>query len=150
MSTIAFILIIASLVQFVEIVLKKFIPALYKSLGVYLPLITTNCIVLAVTIANIETVNLSYGFLRAILYALGSGLGFLLALLAMALIREPLGAGTITLVAGKPIEIPFNYFPDDDPAKPPIVSWRAHANLLFSNWLNYFVYQSTPYDIKNI
>ena len=54
------------------------------------------------------------------------------------------------LSQGKPIEIPFNYFPDDDPAKPPIVSWRAHANLLFSNWLNYFVYQSTPYDIKNI
>ena len=51
---------------------------------------------------------------------------------------------------GKPIEIPFNYFPDDDPTKPPMVSWRAHANLLFSNWLNYFVYQSTPYDIKKI
>ena len=54
------------------------------------------------------------------------------------------------LSQGKPIDIPFNYFPGDDPTKPPIVSWRAHANLLFSNWLNYFVYQSTPYDIKNI
>ncbi|MBR2023246.1 MAG: homoserine O-succinyltransferase [Clostridia bacterium] len=54
------------------------------------------------------------------------------------------------LSQGKPIEIPYNYFPNDDPTKPPIVSWRAHANLLFSNWLNYFVYQSTPYDIKNI
>ncbi len=51
---------------------------------------------------------------------------------------------------GKPIEIPVNYFPNDDPTKPPMVSWRAHANLLFSNWLNYFVYQSTPYDINNI
>ena len=54
------------------------------------------------------------------------------------------------LAQGKPIQIPENYFPDDDPKKPPIVSWRAHANLLFSNWLNYFVYQSTPYDIKQV
>jgi homoserine O-succinyltransferase len=54
------------------------------------------------------------------------------------------------LSQGKPIEIPYNYFPNNDPSKPPIVTWRAHANLLFSNWLNYFVYQSTPYDIKNI
>ena len=51
---------------------------------------------------------------------------------------------------GLPIEIPINYFPDDDPTKEPIVSWRAHANLLFSNWLNYFVYQTTPYDIDTI
>ncbi len=51
---------------------------------------------------------------------------------------------------GKPIKIPENYFPDDDPAKPPIVSWRAHANLIYSNWLNYFVYQTTPYDIKSV
>lgn len=51
---------------------------------------------------------------------------------------------------GKEIKIPENYYPNDDPTKPPIVSWRAHANLLFSNWLNYFVYQSTPYDIKQV
>ena len=51
---------------------------------------------------------------------------------------------------GKEIIIPENYYPSDDPTKPPIVSWRAHANLLFSNWLNYFVYQSTPYDIKKV
>ncbi len=51
---------------------------------------------------------------------------------------------------GKPIEIPVNYFPDDDPTKPPLVTWRSHANLLYSNWLNYFVYQTTPYDIKKI
>jgi len=51
---------------------------------------------------------------------------------------------------GKPIEIPKNYFPDDNAKKSPIVSWRSHANLLFSNWLNYFVYQTTPYDIKKI
>jgi homoserine O-succinyltransferase len=51
---------------------------------------------------------------------------------------------------GKPISIPKNYFPGDDPKKAPIVSWRSCANLLFSNWLNYFVYQTTPYDIKKV
>ena len=51
---------------------------------------------------------------------------------------------------GKPIEIPKNYFPDDDPTKDPVVSWRSHANLLYTNWLNYFVYQTTPYDISEI
>jgi homoserine O-succinyltransferase len=51
---------------------------------------------------------------------------------------------------GKPINIPENYYPDDDPTKEPIVSWRAHANLIYSNWLNYFVYQTTPYDIKEV
>jgi homoserine O-succinyltransferase len=51
---------------------------------------------------------------------------------------------------GRPIKIPKNYFPSDNPKKAPIVSWRAHANLLFSNWLNYFVYQITPYDIDTI
>ncbi len=51
---------------------------------------------------------------------------------------------------GLEIKVPINYFPDDDPTKAPIVKWRAHANLLYSNWLNYFVYQTTPYDIKTI
>lgn len=51
---------------------------------------------------------------------------------------------------GKPIEVPKNYFPNDDVKKAPIVSWRSHANLLYSNWLNYFVYQTTPYDISEI
>ena len=51
---------------------------------------------------------------------------------------------------GKPIEIPKNYFPNDNPEKPPLVTWRSHANLLYSNWLNYFVYQTTPYDINEI
>jgi len=54
------------------------------------------------------------------------------------------------LSQGKPIEIPVHYFPDDDPSQPPLVTWRAHAHLLFSNWLNYFVYQSTPYDIGQV
>ena len=52
--------------------------------------------------------------------------------------------------AGKPIEIPKNYFPDDDETKEPMNTWRSHANLLYSNWLNYFVYQTTPYDIGSI
>ena len=54
------------------------------------------------------------------------------------------------LSLGKPISIPENYFPEDDPEREPLVSWRAHANLLFSNWLNYFVYQTTPYDISSL
>ena len=52
--------------------------------------------------------------------------------------------------AGLPIRPPKNYFPDDDDTKPPLVTWRAHANLLYSNWLNYFVYQTTPYDLKDL
>ena len=51
---------------------------------------------------------------------------------------------------GKPIHVPENYYPDDDDTQEPIVRWRGHANLLFSNWLNYFVYQTTPYDIMNV
>ena len=51
---------------------------------------------------------------------------------------------------GLPIEIPYNYFPNDDDSKPPMVTWRAHANLLFCNWLNYFVYQTTPFNIDEI
>jgi homoserine O-succinyltransferase len=51
---------------------------------------------------------------------------------------------------GLPIEIPCNYFPEDDPSRPPLVRWRGHANLLFANWLNYHVYQVTPYNIKQI
>ncbi len=51
---------------------------------------------------------------------------------------------------GLPIRVPENYYPDDDDTQPPLVRWRSHANLLFSNWLNYFVYQTTPYDIRSI
>ncbi|MBE7077233.1 MAG: homoserine O-succinyltransferase [Clostridiales bacterium] len=54
------------------------------------------------------------------------------------------------LAQGKPISVPENYFVNNDPNLPPLVSWRGHANLLFSNWLNYFVYQSTPYDLKKV
>ena len=52
--------------------------------------------------------------------------------------------------AGKPVDVPFNYFPDDDPTKDPIVTWRSHANLLYTNWLNYFVYQTTPYHLDEL
>ena len=52
--------------------------------------------------------------------------------------------------AGLPIHVPENYFPNDDDTQPPLVSWRSHANLLYLNWLNYFVYQATPYDIQAI
>ena len=85
LQTIVFILVIAALVQFVEIVLKKFLPALHKSLGVYLPLITTNCAVLGVTINNITD---GYNFLQSIVSSLGCGLGFLLAMVIFAGVRE--------------------------------------------------------------
>ena len=85
LQTIVFILVIAALVQFVEIVLKKFIPALHKSLGVYLPLITTNCAVLGVTINNISD---GYNFLESMVSSLGVGLGFLLAMVLFAGVRS--------------------------------------------------------------
>ncbi len=85
LQTIVFILVIAALVQFVEIVLKKFIPALHKSLGVYLPLITTNCAVLGVTINNITD---GYNFLESMVSSLGVGLGFLLAMVLFAGVRS--------------------------------------------------------------
>lgn len=87
LQTIVFILVIATLVQFVEIVLKKYIPALHKSLGVYLPLITTNCAVLGVTINNITD---GYDFVESIFSALGCGLGFLLAMILFAGVRSVL------------------------------------------------------------
>ena len=85
MQTIIFILTIAALVQFTEIVLKKFIPSLHKSLGVYLPLITTNCAVLGVTINNISD---EYGFVESVVSSLGAGLGFLLAMVIFAGVRS--------------------------------------------------------------
>ena len=85
LQTIAFILIIAALVQFVEIVMKKFIPALHRSLGIYLPRITTNCAVLGVTINNITD---GYGFLESMVSSLGVGLGFLLAMVLFAGVRS--------------------------------------------------------------
>ena len=85
LQTIVFILVIAALVQFVEIALKKFIPALHKSLGVYLPLITTNCAVLGVTLNNITD---GYNFIESMMSSLGVGLGFLLAMVLFAGVRS--------------------------------------------------------------
>ena len=85
LQTIVFILVIAALVQFVEIVLKRFIPALHKSLGVYLPLITTNCAVLGVALNNITD---GYGFVESMFSSLGVGLGFLLAMVLFAGVRS--------------------------------------------------------------
>ncbi len=85
LQTIVFILVIAALVQLVEIVLKRYVPALHKSLGVYLPLITTNCAVLGVTILNIDE---GYTFLEAMVNSLGSGLGFFLAMVMFSGVRS--------------------------------------------------------------
>ena len=87
MQTIIFILVIAALVQLVEIILKRYIPSLHKALGVYLPLITTNCAVLGVTINNI---NDGYNFLESMVSSLGCGLGFLLAMVLFAGVRSRL------------------------------------------------------------
>ena len=113
LQTIVFILVIAALVQFVEIVLKKFIPALHKSLGVYLPLITTNCAVLGVAINNITD---GYNFLESMFSSLGVGVGFLLAMVLFAGVRsrienspapECMKGLPITLVAASIVSLAF-------------------------------------------
>ena len=113
LQTIVFILVIAALVQFVEIVLKKFIPALHKSLGVYLPLITTNCAVLGVAINNITD---EYNFIESMVSSLGVGLGFLLAMVLFAGVRsriencpapECVKGLPITLVAASIVSLAF-------------------------------------------
>lgn len=113
LQTIVFILVIAALVQFVEIVIKKFIPALYKSLGVYLPLITTNCAVLGVTINNITD---GYNFIESMFSSLGVGLGFLLAMVLFAGVRlriencpspESIKGLPVTLIAASIVSLAF-------------------------------------------
>ncbi len=91
LQTIVFILVIASLVQFVEMVLKKFIPSLHKSLGVFLPLITTNCAVLGVCINNIDE---GYGYGYALINSVGAGIGFLLAMVIFSGMRSKLEGNT--------------------------------------------------------
>ena len=93
LQTIAFILIIAGLVQFVEMFMKKSMPALYSALGIYLPLITTNCAVLGVTLLNVQ--NYPDSFLFTLLYGIFAALGFTLAMLLMAGIRESLDEESI-------------------------------------------------------
>lgn len=113
MQTIVFILVIAALVQMIEILLKKFIPALHKGLGVYLPLITTNCAVLGVTINNISD---GYGFVEALVSSLGCGLGFMLAMVLFSGIRSRIDESAIpesfrglacTLIAASFISLAF-------------------------------------------
>ena len=87
MQTVAFILVIASLVQFIEMFLQKSMPTLYTALGVYLPLITTNCAVLGVALLNIQN---NYNFIESVVYGVTGGLGFLLAIVLFASIRERL------------------------------------------------------------
>ena len=87
MQTVAFILVIASLVQFIEMFLQKARPALYTALGVYLPLITTNCAVLGVVLLNVQN---GYNFIESVVYGITGGLGFLLAIVLFASIRERL------------------------------------------------------------
>ena len=116
LQTIVFILVIAALVQFVEIILKKFIPALYKSLGVYLPLITTNCAVLGVAINNITD---GYDFVESMFSSLGVGLGFLFAMVLFAGVRGRIESSNtpkamqglpITLVAASIVSLAFYGF----------------------------------------
>ena len=87
LQTIVFILVIAALVQLVEIVLKKYIPSLYNALGIYLPLITTNCAVLGVVLINVEN---NYNFGQSMMRSLGGGLGVMLAMVMFAGVRERL------------------------------------------------------------
>ena len=116
MQTIVFIVIIASLVQMLEIVLKKFIPSLHAGLGVYLPLITTNCAVLGVAINNI---NDGYTFLESMVSSLGVGIGFLLAMVLFSGVRsridetkvpKPFRGVAITLVAASFLSLAFMGF----------------------------------------
>lgn len=92
LNTIVFILVIAALVQFVEMVLKKMMPALYKSLGVYLPLITTNCAVLGVALLSVQN---DYTILESVINGIGASIGFFLAIVLMAGIREKLETSNI-------------------------------------------------------
>ena len=85
MQTVAFILVIAALVQFIEMFLKKSMPALYTALGIYLPLITTNCAVLGVALLNVQN---EYNFIASVTYGVTGGLGFLLAIYLFATVRE--------------------------------------------------------------
>ena len=116
LQTIVFILIIAALVQLVEITLKKYVPALYSALGVYLPLITTNCAVLGVTILNIDN---SYNFGQAMINSVGAGLGFLLAMVMFAGVRQRMEGANIpksfegipvTLIAASIVSVAFMGF----------------------------------------
>lgn len=121
LQTIVFILVIAALVQLVEIVLKKYIPSLYQSLGIYLPLITTNCAVLGVVLLNVGPVvmlgqDMQYSYLKSIVNSIGAGVGFMLAMFLFSGVRERLESADIpkalkglpiTLVAASLVSLSF-------------------------------------------
>ena len=116
LRTITFILVIASLVQLVEIVLKKYIPGLYSSLGVYLPLITTNCAILGVALLNVES---GYNFVESLVGSLGAGVGFMLAMVIFTGVRSRVEQANppkswkglpITLVAAALVALSFTGF----------------------------------------
>ncbi|MBQ8568706.1 MAG: RnfABCDGE type electron transport complex subunit A [Oscillospiraceae bacterium] len=116
MKTIAFILIIALFVQLIEMILKKKIPSLYNSLGVYLPLITTNCAVLGATILNIDS---EFTFIESVVNALGGGLGFTLSLIIFSGVRSRVNSADIpetfkgipaTLIAASIVSVSFMGF----------------------------------------
>ena len=116
LKTIAFILIIALFVQLVEMILKKKVPSLYKSLGVYLPLITTNCAVLGVTILNVDN---SYNLIQSVVNSAGAGLGFTLALIIFSGVRSRVNTANIpetfkgipsTLIAASIVSVSFMGF----------------------------------------
>ena len=116
LKTIAFILIIALFVQIVEMILKKKVPSLYKSLGVYLPLITTNCAVLGVTILNVDN---SYNLIQSVVNSAGAGLGFTLALIIFSGVRSRVNTANIpetfkgipsTLIAASIVSVSFMGF----------------------------------------
>ena len=126
LQTIVFILVIAVLVQLIEIVLKKYVPALYQSLGVYLPLITTNCCVLAVTIlvvddygADVATLGFAAAYIEALVCAVGAGVGFMLAMVMFSGVRKrveacdppaPFKGLPITLIAAAITSLSFMGF----------------------------------------
>lgn len=116
LKTIAFIIVIASLVQFIEMFLQKSLPALYSALGIYLPLITTNCAVLGVALLNITN---EYNFLFTVVYGFMAGVGFLLAIVLLSLVRErieycdipePFRGFPIALIASGLLSIAFMGF----------------------------------------
>lgn len=117
LKTIAFIIVIASLVQFIEMFLQKSLPSLYSALGIYLPLITTNCAVLGVALLNITN---EYNFLFSVVYGFTAGVGFLLAIVLLSLVRErieycdipePFRGFPIALIASGLLSIAFMGFP---------------------------------------
>ena len=119
LRTIVFILVIAALVQLIEAMLKKYIPSLYSALGIYLPLITTNCCVLGITVLTVDSTGANYGYLQALVNAVGSGAGYLVAMVLFAGVRgkmenadipDFLKGMPITLIAAAIVALSFSGF----------------------------------------